>query len=289
MPSCWSKRYESTELLEKYFKLAEDTTKEVRNSTEHELNISYGSSERTKYDIYGTNLPKNAPIFLFIHGGYWKEFSKDLSGLVVPNLIAHGIKVVVGGYDLCPNVRLTEIINQIKLLTEKILTMARLSGSQCVWIGGHSAGAHLAAALIHDQNWLDLIASHGLLTLLKGLVLIGGIYAIEPLLGTSLKDCLNLSPDEIKSYTFAPFNESDVTEDNFIALRDLKVIVTVGECDSPIFIEESRRYSRRLIKLVDNVEFLFLRGIDHFDIIENLTNKEYHLSKVLIKNLTTRN
>ena len=31
------------------------------------------------------------------------EFSKDMSGFAVPNFVAHGIKVVVAGYDLCPN------------------------------------------------------------------------------------------------------------------------------------------------------------------------------------------
>lgn len=31
---------------------------QARNYVSHELDISYGSTERTKYDIYGTDLPK---------------------------------------------------------------------------------------------------------------------------------------------------------------------------------------------------------------------------------------
>ena len=49
--------------------------------------------------------------------------------------------------------------------------------------------------------------------------------------------------EEIKEYTFSPFETTD-EDDKLEALRNCKVIVTVGENDSPIFIEESRRYNR---------------------------------------------
>ncbi|XP_003427698.1 kynurenine formamidase [Nasonia vitripennis] len=286
MPSNWSKRYGPMELLARYFKFSQDITSQVRSSIEHERDVSYGPSEKTKYDVYGTNLPADAPIFLFIHGGYWLEFSKDMSGYVVPNLVAHGIKVLVAGYDLCPSVTLTDIVQQIKTLTEKVLALAHASGSKCVWIGGHSAGAHLAASLLHDAGWLDLMTRHGYRDLLQGLVLISGIYALEPLLRTSVNEAVKLTSNEINSFTFAPLEISDDVDKTLEPVRNVKVIVTVGECDSPIFIEESRRYARRLTKLVDNVEFLLLRdNVDHFDIVENLTRSEFLLSKILIANI----
>ena len=45
----------------------------------------------------------DAPIFLFIHGGYWQEFTKNLSAFAATTFVSKGIKVIVGGYDLCPN------------------------------------------------------------------------------------------------------------------------------------------------------------------------------------------
>jgi arylformamidase len=41
------------------------------------LNISYGKSKREKLDIYGDNLDQSAPVFIFIHGGYWQEVDKE--------------------------------------------------------------------------------------------------------------------------------------------------------------------------------------------------------------------
>lgn len=35
-------------------------TKKARESVEHTLDIPYANSEKTKYDVYGTNLPKGA-------------------------------------------------------------------------------------------------------------------------------------------------------------------------------------------------------------------------------------
>ena len=44
----------------------------------------------------------DAPIFVFIHGGYWQEFHKDYAGFPITSLVSKGIKVIIAGYDLCP-------------------------------------------------------------------------------------------------------------------------------------------------------------------------------------------
>lgn len=62
-----------------------------------------------------------------------------------------------------------------------------------MWVAGHSAGAHLAACLLHDDTWLELMVRHGYRSLLKGLVLIGGVYALEPLIHVSVNEALKLT------------------------------------------------------------------------------------------------
>lgn len=47
-------------------------------------------------------LVQDAPVCVFIHGGYWQEFHKDFSGFLVKLFVSKGIKVVIVGYDLCP-------------------------------------------------------------------------------------------------------------------------------------------------------------------------------------------
>lgn len=54
-----------------------------RKNLDCHLNIAYGDTERTKLDIYGDDLPANAPLFVFIHGGYWQLLDKFYSAVAV--------------------------------------------------------------------------------------------------------------------------------------------------------------------------------------------------------------
>ncbi|XP_046817266.1 kynurenine formamidase [Vespa crabro] len=278
-PSEWSKRFKPEELISRFLILAVNETKKARNTTKCLLDIPYGPTERTKYDIYGTDLPNDAPVFIYIHGGYWQELSKDFGGFSVPVLVANKIKVVLIGYDLCPNVKLQDIISQIKIATETILSSAVNSGCRCVWICGHSAGAHLAAALLHDTKWIECMTKRGYFQLIKGLLLAGGIYNLGPLTNTSYNEALKLSEDDIRELSFSTLDTKE-----YKPIKNLKVIATVGECDSPVFINETREYAQKILSFVDNVEYILLRdNIDHFDIVENLLDTEFVLTRLILQ------
>lgn len=278
-PSEWSKRYGSDELRQQFFTFCAEITGKVQKTIKCELDVPYGPTERAKYDIYGTDLPKDAPIFVFIHGGYWQEFSKDLTGFSVPLFVENKIKVITVGYDLCPNVKLGDIVAQIKSAVAQILKYAADSGSKYICIAGHSAGAHLTATLLHDDDWINHMTQQGYLALLKGIILIGGIYNIRPLVDTSFAIALQLTDEEIKKWSLSTLDEAKNRH-----ISGLKVIVTVGECDSPVFVNESREYAKKIISIVDNVEYLLLRNnIDHFDIVEKLLDPNYHLAELILK------
>ncbi|XP_047352640.1 kynurenine formamidase isoform X1 [Vespa velutina] len=313
-PSEWSKRFKPEELISRFLIFAVNVTKKARNTTKCLLDIPYGPTERTKYDIYGTDLPNDAPIFIYIHGGYWQELSKDFGGFSVPVLVANKIKVVSIGYDLCPNVKLQDIISQIKIAIETILSSAVNSGCRCVWICGHSAGAHLAAAFLHDTKWIECMTKRGYFQLIKGLLLAGGIYNLGPLTNTSYNEALKLTEDDIKELSFSTLDTKE-----YKPIKNLKVIVTVGECDSPVFINETREYAQvsltihkiykipiceiikfkiiffflfffffsffqKIMSFVDNVEYILLRdNIDHFDIVENLLDTEFVLTRLILQ------
>lgn len=59
---------------------------------------------------------------------------------------------------------------------------------------------------------------------------------------------------EVKLYSFAPIEQNDSLTESTI-IHDLKVIVTVGECDSPVFIKESIRYSQ--VKITKYFSIIF--------------------------------
>lgn len=53
---------------------------------------------------------------MYVHGGYWQEkaIGRENSSFVAKALYTKKIKTVIVGYDLCPDVTLEQIIQQIK-------------------------------------------------------------------------------------------------------------------------------------------------------------------------------
>lgn len=60
-------------------------------------------------------------------------------------------------------------------------------------LAGHSAGAHLAACLLHDDDWINSMTQQGYFALLKGIILISGIYNLRPVVDTTYGEVLKLT------------------------------------------------------------------------------------------------
>jgi len=54
-----------------------------------------------------------------------------------------------------------------------------------IWLGGHSAGAHLAASMIHPK----VNENVGI----NGFILISGVFDLNPLLETTINEALKLN------------------------------------------------------------------------------------------------
>ncbi|KAH0949350.1 hypothetical protein HN011_010121 [Eciton burchellii] len=106
-----------------------------------------------------------------------------------------------------------------------------------VCVAGHSVGAHLAASLLHDEDWIDRMTELGYLKLLQNIILIAGVYNIAPLTDLKINDGLKLTKEEIKTYSFSKLKENR-------QVHGLKVIVTMGEYDTPVAINEAREYTQ---------------------------------------------
>lgn len=59
-------------IFEYFFTFNFIETKKAVGAVPSQLNLAYGATASQKLDIYGTDLPNNAPILVFIHGGYWQ-------------------------------------------------------------------------------------------------------------------------------------------------------------------------------------------------------------------------
>lgn len=123
-----------------------------RAAVEHvdaRFDIVYGPEPRHQLDIY---LPKsaplkNAPVLMFIHGGRWRAGYKEWNGLLAPAVTAFPAILVSPRYGLSPQFRFpTPLHDVLGALGWLHKTIADYGGNpDRVFVGGHSAGGHLAA------------------------------------------------------------------------------------------------------------------------------------------------
>ena len=82
-----------------------------RSNADSALNCQYGNGEKDKLDIFRCGKP-NAPLFIFIHGGYWQRGDKSVYSFVAQSFVNSGIDVALIGYQLCPGASMTNIIEK---------------------------------------------------------------------------------------------------------------------------------------------------------------------------------
>src|SRR5690606_17808813 len=97
------------------------------------VEIAYGPGEREVMDLFSAG--HDAPVAVFLHGGYWQALDKSWFSGLAPALNAHGVSLAVPSYDLAPAVRLGHILRQVRAATDAV--RAR-SGARPV-VFGHSA------------------------------------------------------------------------------------------------------------------------------------------------------
>ena len=150
-----------------------------------ELGLTYGAGPRQTIDLFGP-AGGSAPSALFIHGGYWRSLEPSQFSHMAAGLNAHGVTVAVAGYDLCPQVSVATIIDQLR---QACLFVWRRSGRPML-VYGHSAGGHLAAAMLAtDWRALDPTAPGGLVPAAYS---ISGVFDLTPLIGASMNQDLRL-------------------------------------------------------------------------------------------------
>ena len=116
--------------------------------------IPYGSGPRETLDLHRPASGANGALFMFIHGGYWRRFSKADHSFAVGGFVERGVTVANVDYALCPDVTLDDIVAQMKACLAFV--HARAGDWGCdpsrLFVGGHSAGAHLTAMLLGEPG-----------------------------------------------------------------------------------------------------------------------------------------
>ncbi len=224
----------------------------ARQSLRCVLDVPYGATLAETLDIFPADVP-NAPVFVFLHGGYWRAFSSKEFSCVALGLQPLGITTVVVNYALCPAVTLDEITRQVRAAVA--WTHRHIGGyggdPARIALGGHSAGAHLTAMCLQTRWALD----YGLpVDPLAAAVLVSGIYDIAPLRYSYLQPMIQLDEGVIRRNS------------PMFGVRPSKTPVWVnwGSEETPEFARQASSFMAAWQAAGNSGELSALPGADHY-------------------------
>jgi hypothetical protein len=165
---------------EKIFKMWQDWSAAARVHLAAELDLAYGTEPTQRLDVFRAPKP-NAPIYVFLHGGYWQSLDKADYSFIAEGMVPNGVMTVVPNFALAPRCGMDEIVRQTRAAIAWLGTHGReLGGDPArIYVGGHSAGGHLATMLL-ATDWPEFGA--GLpRDLVKGVCAISALFDMEPI------------------------------------------------------------------------------------------------------------
>jgi acetyl esterase/lipase len=124
----------------------------------HKANVPYvkDGHERHVLDIYAPSNAKNLPVVFWIHGGGWQAGDKSDVGSKPKAFLEKGFVFVSTNYRLLPKVDMDTLVTDVaKSLAWVHKHISEYGGDPTrIIVGGHSAGAQLAALLCTDDRLL---------------------------------------------------------------------------------------------------------------------------------------
>jgi len=249
---------EHVEIFARWAREAEDYRTEAMKERRAELGLAYGSTQRQFIDLFMPSPDAKAPLAMFVHGGYWRSLDPSMFSHAARGLNAHGVTVAVAGYDLCPEVSIAEIIEQIR----QTCLFLWLRMGQRIMVYGHSAGGHLAGAMLATP-WHTLYPKTPE-DLVPAAYAISGVFDLTPLVHVAMAQDLGLDEAQARkvSPTFWPAPKGRVFD------------AVVGSLESSEFLRQSREIAETWGKGGAVTRYEALPAKNHFTAIDALSDPQ---------------
>lgn len=226
----------------------------TRENLSFAADIAYGAGPSETVDLFfPAERRPDMPVHMFIHGGYWRMFSKRDYSCIADTVTAAGAIAVVVDYALMPSVRMATLVDQVRRARDWVVANIAGHGGDPdrLTVSGHSAGAHLASLLFTR----DQAPSH-----IRAALLLGGLYELEPLRTSFLQEEIGLTDAEVAAFTPMVQDHEPATQ----------VTLLVGADETPPFHDLADRFTARLRSQGLTVSRADLAGRNHMDSVRDL-------------------
>ena len=259
-----------------HFRRWDAESAQVVRSPPRKLDVRYGGGPNEHLDIFPTQ-QADAPVLVFIHGGYWRSLDKQGHSFIAPAFTSEGACVVVPNYALCPAVTIPDIcLQMVRALAWTWRHIAEHGGDPSrISVVGHSAGGHLAAMLlacVWPVVGKDLPAD-----LVKSALSISGLYDLDPVRRAPfLQEALRLTPGDARKASPA----------RRPAPPQGRLVSVAGGDESAEFLRQNdlirQAWGKQRVPVCEA-----LPGLNHFSVLEALVQPGHRLNSLALDLLRT--
>jgi acetyl esterase/lipase len=219
---------------------------------ERRANLRFGDDPRLRLDVYQ---PKDAgtgrPVVVFFYGGSWLRGDRSQYRFVGAALAERGFVAVLPDYRLFPKARFPAFVDDGAQAVAWVQQHAREFGGdpQRIVLMGHSAGAHMAAYLAFNHDYLK--RAGGKPEGIAGLIGLSGPYVLRP------------NSRVLHRIFGKPYTTQDWQPVHFVDATSPPALLVHGEDDGVVSVEQTRELTAALKRHQVPVETEILAGRGH--------------------------
>jgi len=240
-------------------------SKKARENLNCTLDVRYADGDNQKLDVFLCG-DKKAPTLIWIHGGYWQRGDKSIYSFLASPFVEIGANVIIVGYDLCPNVSMTRISEELREAVSFIWNNGKILGinRDKISVMGHSAGGHLTQMMM-ATDWPARDSAFPS-DIIKAGIPVSPLSYLEPVRLTLALNA-NLQMDAKEANLESPMI-------NHPPHTNAPQLVVVGGAETDEFHRQSEMYVNSFRTQQRMIEMYVVPDVDHFDELNVLADQE---------------
>jgi arylformamidase len=238
----------------------------TRERFTHNAAIPYGAHPDEVLDIFPAACA-GGPIQVFVHGGAWKNFTKDDYSFPADSYVPAGINTVILNFSKLPGARLPTVVDQVRRGIAWVYANAGSFGGDPsqVYVSAQSSGAHLAATALQ----------RGGLEFVQAATLVSGPYFLEPVVLSHRADYVKLEKHEVAALSPGLYPEK----------MKCPVLMLYAQNDTDEFQRQTKEFAAGLAKTGRLTRLICCPMVNHFELMECFKDSRHELVMAIFEQM----